>query len=51
VPTDARQDVMAGVIDRLPEPADELFTVALHEQAVDVLFAELLAVDSEAPHG
>lgn len=46
VPTDARRDVMANVITKLPAPADEMFTVALHDDAISLLVAEL----SEAAH-
>jgi hypothetical protein len=41
VPTEARMRVMAQVVARMPAPADEMFTVVLHEEAVDVLVEEL----------
>lgn len=47
VPSAARFDVMANVTAKLPAPADELFVVALHGQAVDTVTAELGAADSE----
>lgn len=50
VPSAARLDVMASVTTKLPTPADELFVVTLHEQAVDTITAELRAADSEAAH-
>lgn len=45
VPTAYRLEVMNSVVARLPAPADELLTVALHETAVDTLVGELDAVD------
>jgi hypothetical protein len=48
VPTVARLDVMTSVTAKLPAPADEMFVVALHDQAVDTMIAELHAADSEA---
>lgn len=41
VPTDARGEVVEGLIARLPAPADELFAVALHEEAADIIVTNL----------
>jgi len=46
VPTLTRRDVIASVVAKLPAPADELFAVVLHDEAVGWLTAEL----SEAAH-
>ncbi|MYX25801.1 hypothetical protein GTY75_03800 [Streptomyces sp. SID8381] len=46
VPTPERRDVMASVIAKLPTPADELFAVVLHDEAVGWITAEL----NEAAH-
>jgi hypothetical protein len=46
VPTPERRDVMVSVIAKLPAPADELFAVVLHDEAVGWITAEL----SEAAH-
>lgn len=46
VPTLERRDVIASVVAKLPAPADELFAVVLHDEAVGWLAAEL----SEAAH-
>jgi protein involved in plasmid replication-relaxation len=48
VPTTARLEVMASVVERLPSPADDLFVVAPHEGAVNTIVAELLGDDSGA---
>jgi hypothetical protein len=45
VPTDDRLKVMTSAIARLPDPADELLSVALHEAAIDALVNELHAPD------
>jgi hypothetical protein len=50
VPTAPRLDVMTSVTAKLPAPADELFIVAMHEQAVDTITTELRAANSEAAH-
>ncbi|WP_410641212.1 replication-relaxation family protein [Amycolatopsis sp. lyj-346] len=47
VPTDARRDVMATVVAKLPAPADELFAVVLHDEAVGWLTAELSVAADE----
>ena len=41
VPTLERRDVINGVVGKLPAPADELFVVVLHDEAVGWLTAEL----------
>lgn len=46
VPTPERRDVIASIVTKLPAPADELFAVVLHCEAVSWLTAEL----SEAGH-
>jgi hypothetical protein len=51
VPTDARFDVVAPLLDRLPAPADQLFEIALHSQAVDLLVEELWLAHQDAAHG
>ncbi|ARP71744.1 hypothetical protein LK07_20535 [Streptomyces pluripotens] len=47
VPTEARGEVMANVVARMPAPADELFVVALHDEAIGLLSAELSEADYE----
>jgi hypothetical protein len=51
VPTDARFDVVAGVLERLSAPADQLFEVALHARAVHLLVEELWLANQDAAHG
>lgn len=46
VPTFERRDVIANVVAKLPAPAEELFAVVLHDEAVGWLTAEL----SETAH-
>ncbi|MEU9685346.1 replication-relaxation family protein [Amycolatopsis japonica] len=51
VPTRSRHDVVVGILERLPEPADQLFEVVLHEHAVDLLIDELWCADQDAASG
>jgi len=51
VPTEERNETVVRALRGLPGPADELFGVALHEQATDILTAELQAADGEAANG
>ncbi len=51
VPTEARCEVMTSLMARLPTPADELFAVTLHEQAADLLAAELRSAEGELERG
>jgi hypothetical protein len=41
VPTEARGEVVANAVARMPAPGDELFAVALHNESVDLLVEEL----------
>jgi hypothetical protein len=45
VPTEDRHDTMRRALKGLPDPADELLTVALHEAAVSTILTELHATD------
>ncbi|MEV4056806.1 replication-relaxation family protein [Amycolatopsis sp. NPDC049688] len=51
VPSDTRFDIVAAVLDRLPAPADQLFEVALHTRAVDLLLEELRLAHQDAANG
>jgi hypothetical protein len=48
VPTDYRHEVMQRVVAGLPEPADELLTITLHQTAVATLAAALHTPDDGA---
>ncbi|MGW3993913.1 replication-relaxation family protein [Amycolatopsis sp. NPDC004772] len=51
VPSEARFDVVTAVLERLPAPADQLFEVALHTRAVDLLVEELWLAHQDAANG